>query len=358
MSLAPPHEPTPTRALRRRHSDFGDHHASPGCDELIVMDDLETLQRAVLRANERGLRIRVRGRGHSMNGSSLARPGELLLTTASASRYRLERPGTITVGAGAAIYDVHAMLRARGLGLLVYNDGDQAAPSVGGYVSAGGFGEASDVHGGFWETVTDVTMVAGDGRVLDCRPGDALFPWLFGSMGQLGIIHEVTLRITADAGAVYPLGERGVVPASAPRWERLLWYTIFAPARRGAAAARELGAIGRRFAHLWRARPDYAYNLRFHRFNPPLIHPAQEDLVAVGVWGDAPGPEGFDHEAFRAVDREVMAMLRRNPDLRRYLQSELTFAGLDHRACFGAEVHARFLEHVARLDPRGVLRRF
>ncbi len=85
-----------------------------------------------------------------------------------------------------------------------------------------------------------------------------------------------------------------------------------------------------------------------------MIHPAQQDLVAVGIWGEAP-EGGFDHAAVRALDADFTLWLRGHPDFRRYAQTELLFPGFDVAAHFGADCFARFREWKNKLDPSGRL---
>jgi hypothetical protein len=278
------------------------------------------------------------------------------LSTAGLDRYCFDAAGTITVGAGAAVWDVHKLVGNFGYDLMVYNDGDAAAPSVGGYVAAGGFGITSLKYGGFWETVVALTLISGDGQQMTVRPGDALFPWLFGSMGQLGIVAEATLRLVPLEGEepVLPGGlPCGRIVATRHEWEKLVWYTVFAPGSRWTTVIQELASIGRRHAPGWSPRPPYAYALPFRRFTPPLLHPGREDLVAVGIWGDAP-PRGFDPDRLEELDRAITAWLRQNPDCRRYAQSELLLGDFDYRSHFGPGL-ARFAELKHRLDPGQLL---
>lgn len=337
-------------------SDYGGYYRSRSRYFEYAPATAEELQAAVCEANARRMPIRIRGNGHSMNGTAIPRADELLLRVTGLDHYRFDAEGTLTVGAGAAVWDVHALLRNFGFDLPVYNDGDAAAPSVGGYLAAGGFGATSGRHGGFWETVAALTLVSGDGRRLTSRPGDELFPWLFGSMGQLGIICEATLRIIPLPGRppAYPRGSCGHIAASRHDWEKNMWYTVFVPKPAWPQALGDLIAIGRRHAPAWRARPPYAYDLPFRTFNPPLIHPRQENLAAVGIWGEIPAGD-FDPEGLRRLDAAIADWLRSHPDYRRYAQAELVFEEFDYRAQFGPIYHARLTGLKRVLDPLQLL---
>lgn len=337
-------------------SDYGGYYRSRSRYCEYAPATAEELQAAVQEANARHIPIRIRGNGHSMNGAAVPRADELLLRMTGLDHYRFDAAGTLTVGAGAAVWDVHALLGNFGYDLLVYNDGEAAAPTVGGYLAAGGFGATSGRHGGFWETVAALTLVSGDGRRITSRPGDELFPWLFGSMGQLGIICEATLRIVPLQGRqpAYPNGRCGHVMASRHDWEKNVWYTVFVPKPVWLQAVRELIEIGRRHAPAWRARPPYAYDLPFRTFNPPLIHPRQESLAAVGIWGEIPAGD-VDPRQLRRLDAAVADWLRAHPDYRRYAQAELVFEEFDYREQFGPICHASFTRLKRDLDPLQLL---
>ena len=108
-------------------------HSSGGFDRAAV-EDLESLHAIVIDANRSGTPIRIRGNGHSMNGTSVPRDGELLISTADLCHYRFDESGTITIGAGVAVWDADRFLRTRGYRLLVVNDGGKPASSLGGFL--------------------------------------------------------------------------------------------------------------------------------------------------------------------------------------------------------------------------------
>jgi FAD/FMN-containing dehydrogenase len=352
VTLPPPAYLEPASSL----SDYGGWRESTARYLLVEPSTLEDLQRAVLWANDSRVPIRIRGNGHSMNGSSVPRANELLVSMRQCRHFRFEEEGTITAGAGAAIWDVNAAAREYGFRLLVHNDGDSAASSVGGYLSAGGFGEGSGSFGGFWETVNEISMVAGSGRILRITRTDPEFRWIFGSMGQLGIAFELKLRILPCAQSVrpYPAGVNGLVERSEPQWQPLLWYTLFVPASECTDARRKIIAIGAKYRHAWRGRWPYSYPIRFGRFNPPLIHPLQESLMAIGIWG-TPHSGGFDREAVAAIEMKVDQLAAANPRYRRYIQSELTPRGYDFERYFGGEVYSGFAAIKRAMDPMGIM---
>ncbi|WP_167369234.1 FAD-binding oxidoreductase [Pseudovibrio denitrificans] len=315
---------------------------------------MEALVEAVKKAYEASTPIRIRGNGHSMNGSSLPRSGENLIQTEDFSHFHFGHPNTVTVGAGVAVWDVERFLRRYGYRLPVLNDGGKPASTIGGYLSAGGLGSASAIHGGFWETVVSVTLVSGEGKVFQCRPEDAIFPWLFGSMGQLGVIYEVTLTILPldDATQSYPAGVAGYIGATQADWEKIAWFTLFAPQRLQNEVLDLLADLQQRHKHVWKIRPAYLYNLAFKTFNPPLIHASQETLIAAGIWGTPLRSDKFDAISLAALESDIIVMSYLHPELRRYLQTELSFNPDALRLNLGQHVYSAFQDLKGRLDPK------
>lgn len=317
-------------------------------------------------AAARGLRLRIRGQGHSLNGASLPAADELLVDTRDLRTLRFAQPGSVTVGAGAVLWIVQAVLRDQGFDLPVLNDG-YPGPTLGGYMAAGGFGPGSGEHGGFWDNVLGLTLVDGRGEVRKVTPADALFPWLFGAMGQLGIVAEATLAVLSPGSAQYPLGKAGIlrrlaqqhVPlAMAPKGdERLFWFTLFVPDEAVGEAHRELRALELRHAQALRFAERYTYRIRHRGRVAPLVYPHARDFTATGAWGwlaDAAEPSLARLHDF---DRDFMELSQSRPAWRRYVQSELARGPEVYERCFGAARYAELARLKGELDPNGLFNR-
>lgn len=345
----------PTDDLQR---DFGGFHAGDGgaaWERPATVDDVARLLRTA-RAESRA--VRFRGHGHSMNGSSLpSTSDEIVVCSEALCTYRFDTADTITVGAGALMWDIHTMLQERGYQLLVANDGAAPAPSVGGYISAGGIGENTNLFGGFWETVREMTVVTGSGEVLTLAPGDELFAWMFGSMGQLAFVVEATLAIyTQDTERFpYPMGDHGVIARSHVEWDKYSWFTLFVPFKKAEGAMAQLVALCERHLHCWKPLSNYVYPVRFYTFNPPLLYPTQRGFVAEGIWGTPADGVAFDFDAMKLLEREFMALTQSDPEYRRYIQTEMTFGETDWSAYFGDDVFETFRRLKHRFDPGGIL---
>jgi len=321
-------------------------------------------------AGERGLRLRIRGQGHSLNGASLPQSDELLVGMRDLRTLRFAQPGSVTVGAGAVLWIVQAVLRNLGFDLPVLNDG-YPGPTVGGYLAAGGFGPGSATHGGFWDNVIELTLVDGRGELRKVTPGDALFPWLFGAMGQLGIVAEATLRVVSLNAAAntadYPVGKAGIlrrlaqqhVPlALAPKGdERLFWFTLFVPDEEVEEAQRELRALELRHAQALRFAERYRYPIRHRGRVAPLVYPPARAFTATGAWGWLADASEASITRLQDFDRDFMALAHSRPDWRRYVQSELARGPEVYERCFGAARYAELARLKGELDPGGLFNR-
>jgi FAD/FMN-containing dehydrogenase len=329
-----------------------------------------TAARIVRAAYEGGVPVRIRGQGHSLNGSSLPLASELLLATRDLRKVRFEAPGSVTAGGGVVLWILQRLLQRHGFELPVLNDG-YAGPSVGGYLAAGGFGPRSSLHGAFWHNVLEVRMIDGRGELLVIPAEDARFPWLFGSMGQLGVVFEARLAIVpldaAAAAPAYPAGASFTVPLLAAEKppaafaagveEGLFWFTLFVPDEHLEEAHAALDALERRHHGALRFQERYNYPIRQRGGIAPLVYPEARALTATGAWGWLNERSGAAAQRLADFDRDFMALARSRPYFRRYVQSELPQGPEVYEACFGPAVYARLRELKRELDPRALFNR-
>lgn len=327
----------------------------------------DAICRIVRSAYERNIPLRTRAQGHSLNGSTLPGSAELLLTTRNVRHVRFEEPGTVTVGCGVVLWVLQYILRQHGYDLPVLNDG-YPGPSVGGYLAAGGFGPRSAVYGGFWDNVVEVRLVDGCGELRRVTAHDPLFPWLFGSMGQLGIVFDAKLAIIplTEAGApAYPTAKALVAPQLAepkvpPEFETeadesLIWFTLFVPDEHLEQALRELADLERRHGGVMRFQQRYRYPIRYRGKVAPLVYPEARSLTATGAWGWLGDRASEGIARLLEFDRDFMAIAKSRPDYRRYVQSELPSGPEVYGRCFGSAIYAAFRELKSELDPRSLL---
>ncbi len=322
----------------------------------------------VQRALEKGIPIRVRGAGHSMHGGSLPDETELLLRTTNLRSLSFTEPGTVTVGSGVSIHGLHVFMMERGFLVPVFNGGG-FGPTVGGYITAGGFGLLSGTYGGFWENVQEIELIDGNGKLVVLERSDPDFRWVFGSVGQLGVIVKAKLTIlpASENETPYPLGYSRTVPQNdeeaasiEPKTPR--WLTMFGPAEERPEMEAVIAEIRRRFDILDYVSPEssryqnlgeFDFPIKFREFTPPLVNPHQGDLVAHGLWGfrkETATEEQVD-ELIRAYNDLVMS----HPRWSRYIATEPRTPDFRFRTYWGDELYEHLLELKRKYDPRSLI---
>lgn len=351
-------------------TDFSGIHAPDmRCFE-VAPRSVEMLVRVIQLAAARDIPLRIRAQGHSLNGSSLPRADELLVSTRNLRQLRFEEPGTVTAGSGIVLWVLQHMLQGHGYDVPVLNDG-YPGPTVGGYTAAGGFGPRSAIHGGFWNNVVSLRFIDGRGRLHTVTPADALFPWLFGSMGQLGVIVDARLAIIARDGSntlpPYPAGTvlqapELVNPPIPPEFEttnseRLFWFTLFTPDEHLDEAHQALSVLEKTHEATLRFQERYRYPIRPRGLIAPLVYPYGYPFTATGAWGWLIDGSTRGIAALTAFDRDFMALAESTPHYRRYVQSELPCGPDVYRRCFGESVYTALRQHKTDLDPGAILNR-
>lgn len=316
-------------------------------------------------AYDRGMKIRIRGRGHSMNGTSLPRTGEVLLSTENIRHYSWKSPREISVGGGVTVYALHEWLKKRNASLPIFNDG-VLGPSVGGYISASGIGTRSAVYGGFWENVTYIALIDATGKMHRIERKNPLFRWIFGSMGQFGVIYEAGLRVIPQAdmkftpsnGTIEEAWERE--PEAAGRTadyqtSRLTWFTIISPSERKKELAEDLEKLKVEHAGSLSFIPNYSWLIRKHSFTPPLFYPEHRELICIGIWGHGDAGDSALNAKILKLSDAVMDLLQQKHYYRRYIQSEPLRITTNWEQYWGPKIFKEFRTYHTRLNPIGNL---
>jgi FAD/FMN-containing dehydrogenase len=384
--------------------DYGKLYKSVETYRVITPRTLADVQDIVTTARTDGTPLRVRASGHTFSGATLPRHHELLVRLHHLDHYRFEEPGTITVGAGAMLWDVRDFLRPYGLHLPVYNGG-WGGPTVGGFMCSGGMGcwrwgldntpnqHSSDadtpclsaIHGGFWENVLSVTLVDGRGDLREFTPADEAFRWLFGSFGQLGIFVEAKLKVLpapVNGSAGYPVGQAGTIPKVQPEDPRmtdapplpffgmdwLYWFSVLVSPAQEQAVWEALEPVAAK--HVPPLRPQggwlgpcvggvpigYRYVIRCKRFNPPLLYPLDEEFLVMGFMGLLGTGTPRRNERILAIEREFVDIaLQQNFKL--YLQAENLGLYANFRQYYGAEIYSTFKHLKESFDPFSLFNR-
>lgn len=279
---------------------------------------------------------RIRGAGHSMHGGSIPLPGEVLLSTLRLNglHWDLDHPkgARVTAGAGAQVWMVDALARDLGYRLPVVHDGGPAA-SVGGFISAGGFGVDSDRYGGFWNHVHQLDYLSPGGEQKTLTTHDPRFWSCFGGVGQGHLLLSAELRLIPDKSKPKP--SQSSVDLTPPREASLvqrqhpamLWFTLVAPAEQEWRVRPIIANLHHEFLRYWKAQPPYRYRIaRLNDATPENFHPcADRDLIACGVWGI---PLQSAEHVIKPMLEFLEAAIAPYPEIRRYWQSELSIVQL------------------------------
>jgi FAD-linked oxidoreductase len=168
----------------------GDERCSPAA--VVRPRSVEELTAAVRDAGAAGRTVRVAGAGHSF-GDLVTTDGVLLQLDGLAGVLAVDRDaGLVRVGAGTRLHALNAALDM--LGLALPNLGDIDRQSVAGAISTATHGTGARL-GNLATQVEELDLVLADGSVLRCAPGSDELRAARVSLGALGVLATVTLRV-------------------------------------------------------------------------------------------------------------------------------------------------------------------
>jgi FAD/FMN-containing dehydrogenase len=176
----------------------------------VVARDTAGVVAAVNEARERGLRLTVRGGGHSIAGLSAA-AGGMLLDLSRLDRVAIDGArGVVRVGGGALWGDVDSKTQLIGQ---VVPGGVVSDTGVAGLTLGGGYGWVRRKYGLSVDALVEAQVVCADGevRVASERSHPDLFWAIRGGGGNFGVVTEFTFRLqplgpeVAFAAVMYPL---------------------------------------------------------------------------------------------------------------------------------------------------------
>jgi cytokinin dehydrogenase len=174
--------------LQAAADDFGRVvHKKPAA--VLRPSDAQDIAKLVQFANRQGVKIAMRGQGHSFFGQTQVADG-VVIDSSSLNAVRIVKSGadgTAEIGAGSKWHPV----------LMAANAQKLTVPVVGGTISTGGFGVTTYNLGLQVDHVQELEVVTGDGQIVTCsdeRNSD-LFNAMLGGLGQCGIITKVVMRL-------------------------------------------------------------------------------------------------------------------------------------------------------------------
>lgn len=293
----------------KRITNYSQFYLSSEKYNLIKYSSLLQLKNILKEAKSRGLDVRHIGSSHSLSTCNLPIENEILLKSNIFNSIQLIEKLTIRVDASAKLWNIQSKLSKENLELPVINGGD-ASPTVGGFISAGGIGKTepgkemkagrSCVHGGFWENVTQIRYLNGQGKLCTSNPNSSDFKYLFGSRGQFGIFIDADLKIVPTSSNHFNNMQCTAEKSASEFSEnkiRTLWVTFFVSPEQEEKSWNLLEAWYLNFRNIIRpvdnarwAGPIYNgapigfdYVISYKSFNPPLVYSKQSDFKALGI---------------------------------------------------------------------------
>lgn len=339
----------------QRMTDYGEYYHSSGSFYEIYPRNCDEVSQILSLVTHHKIPLRIRGYGHSVNGCSLPQKDELCIRCDQLDRFCFEQENTITIEGGVKVWDLRKFLHTMGFHLTVCN-GSYSAPSFGGYISAGGIGYDGD-DDALWNIVEEIELVTVAGKIIRCTRKDELFPWLFGSMGQLGYITRAKVKIVPIEGRDYPLGVSGRIQNSDPAKVKWAWFSLMSRADQKDIVLSALRTLERNHSDIWIPSEFFHGSFKYIDFNPPLVYPHERDFVLTALWGSPRSPHGFNLTDILRLERDFHRVVLSDVNFRRYLQAELVPEGFDYRTYFGEKIYAQFLEIKKELDPLMLINR-
>ena len=167
---------------------------------------VEGVQAAIRAARSDGARIRILGSGHDLGlGGNVVASGELRTSELRGIEAFDPDELVVRVKGGTPVGDLHSLLAEHRLRAVLPDD--PPTRTVGGAVATGTSGPARLRYGPLRNQVIGVTMVtgAGDvvragGQVVKNVTGYDLARLTVGSLGRLGVVADVTMRVYAVRG--------------------------------------------------------------------------------------------------------------------------------------------------------------
>ena len=146
-------------------------------------------------ANERSLKVAIKGDGHSQYGQTQAEGG-IVIDSRTLRTIQLNAGSSIDVQPGAFWADVAGATLGHQVTPAVY-PATCMMLTVGGTLSVGGIGSTSHRYGAQIDNVLELDVVTGDGRLITCSDSheSELFNLVLGGVGQCGIIVRARLPL-------------------------------------------------------------------------------------------------------------------------------------------------------------------
>lgn len=192
-------------AIAEASDDFG-HIVSRTPIAVLRPASANDVMKMVKYANQHGLKVAMRGQGHSTQGQAMVDGGVVIDSRTLSTIHEIDCDRAV-VDAGVTWNALVAAAVAEGLTPPVLTD--YLDLSVGGTLSVGGIGGVTHRKGVQLDNVIELEVVTGRGQKVKCsktkRPD--LFNAVLGGLGQYGIIVKATVRLepAEESARIYRL---------------------------------------------------------------------------------------------------------------------------------------------------------
>lgn len=341
--------------------DFGRLKKSSSCYLEAWPSNTQEVSQLIKIAYAYNLPIRTQGAAHSENGSSLPRRFELLIHTSQLNRVSFDHLGTITTGTGIPIAFLKLFIKNETNYILPVANGGGIGPTVGGFISASGMNESSEYYGGFWENVNSITLVTGNGKILVLKKDNPIFKYLFGSMGQLGVITEAELHLLPNIhkpvlSTLESTNQIQFPISDGNFWKKekiikpVYWLNVLVPPNKLTEAKQDLQTLQNKYPHAMLYMPIYQWNITFINFMPPLLYNENSDFIAMGIWGtQSIYPDSQEQLNKLNTDFTHLIMEKK---YKRYIQAEPAGTPDLYKQYFPEETYKQFKHIKTVLDPK------
>jgi len=315
--------------------------------------NIEEAREIIKTAYQKGMPIRFSGSNHSQNGFSLPKENEVLLKTKNLNEITFKSEKIIKVGAGVNLWYLNDFLKSYNLKLPLINGGG-AAPGLGGFISAGGISPKSKIYGGFWENVEEITLIVKDGELLSLNKKNSLFPWIFGSMGQLGLIVNAHLRMAPiKSNRKISLPEKRKINFKqfydSKHKRPLYWFNLFLTKDQMEKGKIELNLLKKKYSKYFSDLEPYTWPIKFHTFNPPLIFSKNKTFYCLGIFSYL--KRTYGPVELKKMDQDFFDIVQRH-GFGRYIQSERNIRPEEFKLLWGEKLYEKFKSLKKLYDPK------
>jgi FAD/FMN-containing dehydrogenase len=350
----------------QKQTDYGRINLSARCYFEAYPQTTAMVAKLVSAAYAAHIPIRTQGAAHSLNGSALPQEMELIIHTTNLNQVYFNQVGRVIADSGIPIALLKQITTQQSSFVPPIVNYGPVAPTIGGYIAAGGLSPEAQNFGGFWEHVKTITLVTGFGNVLTIKRQDPLFAYLFGAMGQLGIITEVELMLLPDRKRPfrYPYGltfRTHYQPTDGHYWlahqepKASYWLNLLVPSNQVMAATQDLVALEQKHATNLSYDDIYQWQIRFIHIMPPLVYSKAQTFYLIGIWVTRT-PNAAGLKALAELTQSYADLVYKQ-HYQRYIQAENQAGPTLYREYFNPATYARFKALKQQLYPEFLFNR-